>query len=345
MSPKTWRAAFYSVEPEAREYLASRLEDLDTRFYSEPLEPSRIDEWTVGSHILSVFIKEPITDEVMARLPNLRLITTRSTGYDHIDLEAADRRGITVCNVPHYGENTVAEHTFALILALSRRVHEAWVRTQRGDFSIQGLRGFDLYGKTLGVVGAGSIGLHVIRIARGFGMHVLAYDVHPNQLLADVLGFTYVSLDDLLTQSDIVTLHVPLLPSTHHLMNRERLSRLKRGAVLINTSRGGVVDTDALLWALDEGILAGAGLDVVEGEEWITEEQELLKAPAAEEKLRMAVRVHLLLQRDNVVFTPHIAFNSKEALERILDTTVANIRAFLKGTPQNVVNHPATHEN
>jgi D-lactate dehydrogenase len=215
------------------------------------------------------------------------------------------------------------------------------MRTQRGNFSIEGLRGFDLYGKTIGVVGAGSIGLHVIRIARGFGMGALAYDLRPNQLLADVLGFTYVSLDDLLAQADILSLNVPLLPTTYHLINRERLAQVKRGAILINTSRGGVVDTDALLWALDEGILAGAGLDVIEGEEVIAEEKQLLAMPGVEEKLRMAVRVHLLLQRENVVFTPHIAFNSREALERILDTTIANVRAFLAGQPQNVVNAPA----
>ncbi len=338
MEGTIWRAAFFGVEDWERDYLTRALDDLELRFWAEPLTPECIDEWVAQAQIISVFINSRVTGEVMERLPHLRLIATRSTGYDHIDLEEAARRGITVCNVPHYGENTVAEHTFALILALSRRVHQAWVRTQRGDFSIEGLRGFDLYGKTIGVIGAGSIGLHVIRIARGFGMRALAYDLRPNQLLADVLGFEYTSLDDLLARSDIISLHVPLLPSTRHLINRERLAKVKRGALLINTARGGVVDTDALLWALDEGILSGAGLDVIEGEDVIAEEKQLLSMPGAEEKLRMAVRVHLLLQREDVVFTPHIAFNSKEALERILDTTTANIRAFLAGKPQNVVN-------
>ncbi|GAB4566598.1 MAG: 2-hydroxyacid dehydrogenase [Anaerolineae bacterium] len=342
-----WRAAFFGVEPEAEAYLRERLSDLDLElaFCPHPFTPDEVDGCAAGAHILSVFVNEHVSAETMERMPSLRLIATRSTGYDHIDLEAADRLGITVCNVPRYGENTVAEHTFALILALSRKVHQAWVRTQRGDFSIEGLRGFDLHGKTLGVVGTGSIGLHVIRIARGFGMQILAYDVRPNDLLAEVLGYTYVSLDELLERSDIISLHVPLLPATHHLINRERLARVKRGAILINTARGGVVDTDALLWALDEGILAGAGLDVIEGEEVIGEEKQLLVARGAEEKLRMAVRVHLLLQRENVVFTPHIAFNSREALERILETTAQNIRAFLAGRPQNVVNSPATREN
>jgi D-lactate dehydrogenase len=224
-----------------------------------------------------------------------------------------------------------------LILALSRKIHQAYVRTVRGDFSLQGLRGFDLKGRTLGVVGTGNIGLHVIRIARGFGMDVLAYDVREQQLLAEVLGFRYVPLDRLLADADIVSLHVPYFPATHHLINRERLARMKRGSLLINTARGGLVDTEALLWALDEGLLAGAGLDVIEGEDLIGEERLLLRQGAAPEQLQAALRSHLLLQRDNVIFTPHIAFNSDEALERILDTTIANLRGFLDGQTTNVV--------
>jgi D-lactate dehydrogenase len=211
------------------------------------------------------------------------------------------------------------------------------VRTTRGDFTLEGLRGFDLKGKTLGVIGTGSIGLHVVRIARGFGMEVLAYDIRPQPLLAEVLGFRYVSLEELLSESDIVTLHVPLTPATYHLIDWSKLQQMKRGAVLINTSRGGVVDTDALLRALDEGILSGAGLDVLEGEELIEEERALLQMPEAEEKLKAVVRAHLLLRRENVVITPHIAFNSHEALQRILDTTVENIQGYLAGAPRNIV--------
>jgi D-lactate dehydrogenase len=254
-----------------------------------------------------------------------------------VDLATCRARGIAVSNVPTYGENTVAEHTFGLILALSRKIHQAYVRTVRGDFSLAGLRGFDLKGRTLGVVGTGNIGLHAIRIGRGFGMDVLAYDVREQHLLAEVLGFRYVALDELIARADIVSLHVPHLPATHHLINRERLARMKRGSLLINTARGGVVDTEALLWALDEGILAGAGLDVIEGEELIGEERLLLRQGAAPEQLQAAIRGHLLLQRDNVIFTPHIAFNSEEALQRILDTTVENVRAFLDGQPVNLV--------
>ncbi|MCS6949369.1 MAG: hydroxyacid dehydrogenase [Armatimonadota bacterium] len=286
---------------------------------------------------IAIFIGTKVSRATVEALPRLRLILTMSTGYDHIDLDACRERGVTVCHVPHYGENTVAEHTFALILSLSRKLHAAYFQSLRGEYQARALQGFDLYGKTLGVIGAGNIGLHVIRIARGFGMRVLAFDTRPQRLLADVLGFTYTDMDTLLRESDIVTLHVPATKATYHLINRETLSKMKRGALLINTARGSVVDTEALLWALEEGILAGAGLDVIEGEEYITEESQLLKIPLAEQTLKQLVQAQALLRRENVVFTPHIAFNSREAVERILDTTLENLHAFLRGAPQNVV--------
>ena len=288
-------------------------------------------------NVISVFIYSRINKEVISSLPSLKLITTRSTGFDHIDLKEAKKRKILVCNVPFYGENTVAEHTFALILSLSRNVHKSYLRTLRGDFSIEGLKGFDLKDKVLGVIGAGHIGLHVIRIAKGFGMQVLASDAHQNKFLAEVLGFKYVSLDNLLRNSHIITLHVPYTKSTHHLINRENINLIKKGAILINTSRGAVVDSEALIEALDKKILSGVGLDVLEGEELIKEEKQLLYDKKKLEVLANLVKGHILLSRDNVVFTPHIGFYSQEALERILETTVGNIFRFLEGRPQNVV--------
>jgi D-lactate dehydrogenase len=284
-----------------------------------------------------VFIHSHLAGDLIEQLPDLRFVATRSTGFDHVDLEACARRGVVVSNVPTYGENTVAEHTFGLILSLSRKIHQAYTRTIHGDFSLDGLRGFDLKGKTLGVVGTGHIGLHVIRIARGFGMDVLAFDAREQPLLAEVLGFRYASIDTVVEQADVLTLHVPLLPGTYHLMNRERLGQMRRGSLLVNTARGGLVETAALLWALDEGILAGAGLDVIEGEEAIAEEQQLLREGVAADQLQAAIRGHLLLRRENVVITPHNAFNSDEALRRILDTTVENVQGFLAGEPVNRV--------
>ena len=326
------KVAFFDLEDWQIDYLRERLPETDAVFHAgrASAEPA---EGCVG---LSPFVYSAVTAEMIDRLPDLRWISTRSTGYDHIDLDACRRRGIQVSNVPHYGENTVAEHTFALILALSRKVHQAVLRTQRHNFSVTGLRGFDLRDRTLGVLGAGSIGLHVIRIARGFGMRVLAYDTRPHPLLADVLGFEYVPLERLFRESDILSLHVPFLPATRHLVNRERLATMKRGSLLINTARGEVVDTEALLWALDDGILAGAGLDVLEGEAAMREETAQL-ADSSQDQLRLAVRNFNLLGRENVVITPHVAFYSQEAENRILDTTVENVRGFLAGESRNLV--------
>ena len=286
---------------------------------------------------ISVFIYTHITEQILQKAKKLKLIVTRSTGYDHIDIASCKKQGISVCNVPFYGENTVAEHTFALILALSRNIHRAYVRTISGNFALEGLQGFDLKGKTIGVVGAGHIGLHVIKMAKGFGMRILTTDIHQNKFLEEVLGFEYTSLERLLTESDIISLHAPYSPKTHHLINKENIQRFKKGALLINTARGGLVETNALTWALDHGILGGAGLDVLEEEELIHQEEQFLRKDFPVEKLKTVLENHILLHRENVVITPHIAFNSREALERILNTTIDNIRAFMEGHPRNVV--------
>lgn len=327
-------AVFFEAAPWERRYLAKALKAVRVtpRFFPEPLSNDLIAA-AQGAAVLSVFIYSRITAAVVKRLRGVRLIATRSTGFDHIDLAACEQRRIAVANVPAYGENTVAEHTFALILSLSRNLHKAYVRTVRGDFSLTGLQGFDLKGKTLGVVGAGRIGMHVIKMARGFDMRVLAYDTRTDPFLSDVLGFRYAALPELLRESDIVSLHTPYNQATHHLMNRETFSRMKRGALLINTARGGLVDTNALVAALDAGLVGGAGLDVLEGEDLVKEERRLLEQDVSKERLITALKNHMLLHRENVVITPHIAFDSREALQRILDTTVANIAAFLNHTP------------
>jgi len=202
------KIAFFEVKNWEKKYLKNKLKEYSLTFYDEPLDVKNTGK-AKSFDIVSVFIYSKITKEVLKKLPRLKLIATRSTGFDHIDLKECKKRQITVSNVPFYGENTVAEHTFALILSLSRNIHKAYVRNLRGDHSIEGLKGFDLKGKTLGVVGAGHIGLHVIRIAKGFGMEVLAYDVKRDNFLAEVLDFKYVSLEELLKKSDIITLHVP----------------------------------------------------------------------------------------------------------------------------------------
>ncbi len=328
---------FYEAVRWEKEFLQrSRLKAFRPQFNSVELHPDTLTKKS-DCEIVSVFIYSRLNKETLRCMPKLKMIATRSTGFDHIDLEVCKKRGIVVCNVPFYGENTVAEHTFALILSLSRNIHKAYVRTTRTDFSLEGLQGFDLKGKTLGVVGAGHIGLHVIKMARGFGMDVLAYDVRKDLFMAEVLGFRYAELPELLASSDIVTLHAPSRPDTHHLLNKKNIGLIKRGALLINTARGSLVDTNALVWALDKGILGGAGLDVLEGEEVIKEERQLLSKDYSKEMLDLLVKNHMLLQRENVVITPHIGFDSKEALLRILEETVANICAFAEGRVQNRV--------
>lgn len=291
--------------------------------------------------VLSTFIQSKIDKKVIDALPGLKFITTRSTGFDHIDVDYARSKGIPVSNVPTYGENTVAEHTFALILSIARNLKKAHFRVSEGDFSIKELMGFDLKGKTIGVIGTGHIGLRVIKMAVGFSMKVLAFNPTPNNFLSEIMGFKYVDLETLLKESDIISLHAPYNKETHHMINLNNIGLIKKGAILINTARGGLVDTIALIKALDSGILSGAGLDVLEAEDIILEEKQLLMRKKKDfynpEKLQLSLRSAFLLQRENVVFTPHIGFYSKEALQRILDVTVQNITGFLSGKPVNTV--------
>jgi D-lactate dehydrogenase len=289
-----------------------------------------------NSEILALFINSKINKEILDKMKNLKFIATMSTGYDHINLEECKKRKINVSNVPSYGENTVAEHTFALLLALSRNIDEAVDRTKENDFSLHGLKGFDLKGKTIGVIGSGKIGSSVVRIANGFDMKILVYDKNKNKELEKKYSAKYVSLDNLLKKSDIITLHLPLLTSTKHLLNMENIKKIKRGAYLINTARGSLIDTKALLYGLENGIIKGAGLDVLEGEEDIKEEGQLLKRDK-ECDWECLIRNHMIIRRKNVIVTPHSAFYSKEALERILDTTFENIESYLKGRIKNKI--------
>ena len=329
---------FFETNDAEQAYLTERLPGETLHFREGPLTTAAQAREISDAEIVSPFVHSRLSADVIESLPDLKMIATRSTGFDHINAPDAASRGIPVCNVPTYGENTVAEHTFALILALSRNLHKAYVRTVAGNFSLDGLRGFDLKGKTLGVVGVGHVGEYVMRIARGFGMHLLAYDPVQDMTKADHFDFTYTTLEDLLGRSDIVTLHAPAEAGTRHLIGAHNIGQFKRGALLINTARGELVDTEALLCALDAGLLSGAGLDVLEGEAVFSEEKQLLLNPkASEESLKQALRNRSLLQRPDMVITPHIAFDSAEAVERILDTTVVNIQAFRKGKPQNCV--------
>jgi len=312
------------------------------RFAESYLSGERLNEENLPAdnsfEIISVFGNSRVTEKVIAHFPNLKFLTTRSTGFDHVDVGAAEKRGISVASVPGYGDNTVAEFAFGLILNLTRKIYAAIDRLKEGgDFWFDGLRGTDLKGKTLGVIGTGRIGKEVIKIAGGFGMKVIATDIYEDKKAAEDMGFKYVSLEELLKTSDIITIHCPYMKETHHLINKGNINLIKKGAYLVNTARGGIVETDALVEALNKGILAGAGLDVLEEEVELKEETVFLKEKPTSEELRTVLSDHILMKMPNVLITPHTAFNSQEAVERILETTLQNIEGFLAGKPVNIV--------
>lgn len=329
------KIGFFNVEAWERDVLKKAFPQDILFFNSGDIKLSNVDKFK-DIEVLSVFVHTKVPKNILNKLPKLKLIATRSTGYDHIDLEECRRRKIVVSNVPTYGENTVAEHTFALLLGLSKRIVDCAERTRKGSFLYTGLRGFDLKGKTIGVVGGGNIGQHVVRMAKGFEMNVLVFDVVRDAKLSKKLGFKYVNMDMLLKNSDVVTLHVPYNTHTHHLIDNSAFAKMKKGAILLNTSRGAVVDTDGLVKSLRLGKLGGAGLDVLEGEDALNEELSLLRE-GNPDNWRILLEDHMLLEMPNVLITPHNAFNTKEALMRILGTTVNNINAFKKGKKVNVV--------
>lgn len=332
---------FFETEDWERLYLEKKIKDMglpvEIEFTKEPLDDTNVHLYK-DIDIAIVFIYSKMNKDVLSQMHNLKLIITRSTGYDHIDTPYTSKNGITVCNVPGYGNNTVAEYTFALILALARKFKPMIERTSKGIFSRDGLTGIDLMGKTIGVIGAGRIGKHVIRIAYGFGMKILVYDRAKDQELIDKYGVEYVGLEDLLRMSDIVTLHVPYSKSTHHLINRFNIKLMKLDAMLINTSRGPVVEMEAIVQALKEGRLAGGvGLDTFEAEEVLIEEEYLKRDDIPAIKLKKALESFYVLHSENVIVSPHNAYNTKDALYRILDITLENLKSFIEGNPKNVV--------
>lgn len=333
------KIVIFEAEPRDSEIFARITPPHTVTLVKEPLCPENAASYA-DAEIVSPFIYSKLDQSVLARLTAVKFVTTRSTGYDHIDVRYCREHGIAVSNVPSYGENTVAEHVFALLLAVTHRLPESVERARSGHFSPEGLEGVDLAGKTFGVIGTGNIGRHVVRIARGFAMNVVAYDVRPNLELAIAMGFRYADLDELLAMSDVISLHVPASPETNNLLSASEFARMKDGVIVINTARGNVIDTQALIMGLRSGKIGGAGLDVLPDEPLIREEAELISSIyEGRHDLRNLVAEHILLHMPNVIITPHSAFNTREAIQRIAVTTVENIQAFLRGDLQNAVNH------
>jgi len=324
------RIAFFEIEGWEEKFIRESFPKEDV-FISKDKVTSLCLPHTTDFQILSVFVESRIDKIVLDCFPNLKCIATRSTGYDHIDVVEAKKRGITLLYVPGYGDNTVAEFTFGLILNLTRKIYRSIDQIKEtGSFSLVGLRGVDLRDKTIGIVGTGRIGKEVAKIAKGFDMKILGYDPYPDKKFEKEVRLEYTSFDDILKRSDIVSFHCPYIKETHHLLNQDNINLIKRGAYLINTARGPIVETEALVTALQKGILGGAAIDVLEEEGETKDELTILaQGHPQEEELKIMLRNHILMKMPNVLITPHNAFNSKEALERILRTTIENIRGFL----------------
>lgn len=316
------RVAVYSTKPYDRRYLDAANNGDHQLVFLEARLSLEVIATASGAQAVCVFVNDEVNAEVIGALARegVRLIALRSAGFNNVDLAAAHKEGITVCRVPEYSPHAVAEHTVALMLGLNRKTHRAHNRVREGNFALDGLLGFDLHGKTVGVIGTGKIGAVLLRIMSGFGCTLLAHDPYPNpDCLA--LGVKYVDLPTLLGASHIVSLHCPLNPGTHHLIDAQALKSLRPGAMLINTSRGAVVDTLALIEGLKSGVIGGLGLDVYE------EEADLFFENLSDKVLQDDVFARLLTF-PNVLITAHQAFFTDEALSTIAATTLGNISAF-----------------
>jgi D-lactate dehydrogenase len=329
------KIAFFEKRDWEKDILPTYARKLGADIYDQEVEEAV--DIAKDYEIISTFIYSDLSAKILKKLPNLKMIATRSTGFDHIDLKYCKSKKITVANVPSYGENTIAEHAFGLILALSHRIVEGSNRVRRGGFSPTGLTGFDLKGKTLGIIGVGTIGEWMVRYGRAFGMKVLGVtrSSHPKE--EKKLGYERVNLEECLRRSDVISIHLPYSKATHHLIDRDNINRIKPGAILINTSRGSIIETEAVLQAIEKNILAGAGLDVLEEEETIDKPSSLFDKFISKDNLSELVAAHILREKPNVIITPHNAFNTKEAVERIIKTTYENIEGFIKGKEKNTV--------
>ena len=315
--------AFFDAKPYDREWFDKANQqnnNYEIRYLESKLTPSTV-QLAAGSDAVCAFVNDTLDAEVIDRLYDMgvRVIAMRCAGYSNVDFKAAYGK-INIVRVPAYSPYAVAEHAMGLLLDVNRKLHRAYNRTRDFNFSLVGLTGVDLHGKTVGVIGTGKIGRTFIDICRGFGMRVIAYDAYP----AKDSGIEYVTMDELLAQSDVISLHCPLTEQTKHILNAEAFTKMKRGVFIINTSRGGLIDTEALLEALNSGIVRGAGLDVYE------EEAELFFEDNSGTIMKDDL-LALLVSRPNVVLTSHQAFLTEEALQNIALTTLQNLDEFFSG--------------
>jgi len=327
------KVAVFSTKPYDREFLdsANIRYGHDLAFFEPRLVPETAS-LAHGCRAVCVFVNDQPNAQVLELIAQsgTDVVALRCAGFNHVDISACQRLGISVVRVPAYSPFAVAEHTIGLILMLNRKLHRAYSRVREGNFSLNGLLGFDLHGKTAGILGTGTIGRNVARILAGFGCNLIGYDPLPSPE-CEALGMQYVSLSKLLSQSDIITLHCPLTPQTHHLIDRDAVEQMKPGVMLVNTSRGAVIDTHAVIAGLKTGKIGYLGIDVYE------EEGDLFFEDLSNEIIADDVMARLLTF-PNVVVTGHQAFFTKEALHNIADTTLANLSAIEQAMPcENLV--------
>ena len=319
--------AIFSAKKYDREFLNAANSTLHKLRFFEPQLNEETVNLATGFEAVCVFVNDQVTASVIAKLRSLgvRLIALRCAGYNNVDLPAATKHGITVVRVPAYSPYAVAEHAIALMLALNRKVHRAYNRVREGNFALDGLVGFDMHGKTVGLIGTGQIGIVVAQILTGFGCPTLAFDPIPNPT-CDSLGVHYVELNELLAQSDVISLHCPLTPENKHIINDPAIARMKNGVMLINTSRGALLDTVAIVGGLKSGKIGYLGLDVYEEEEEIFFEDRSGLILGDDVFAR-------LLTFPNVIITGHQAFFTREALLNIAAKTIDNITRFENNQP------------
>jgi D-lactate dehydrogenase len=306
-------------------------------YHEDPISQDNIDK---DAEIISMFVSSTVTAEMIKEMPKLTFIACRSTGFNNVDFDEVKKRKITVANVPTYGEHTVAEFTVSLMLAMTRKLLTAASQYSRHDTSHEKLHGTDLHGKTLGVIGAGKIGRNVIKAAKAFGLKVIAYDPFLTPEMEAEIDVTAVELNDLLKTSDIITLHTPLTKDNYHLIDSKKLDLMKDGVYIVNTARGELLDTEALVMAIKSGKVAGAALDVLEDEKLIDiDEEELLlkKKSTTRETLEHVLANTMLMHMPEVILTGHNAYNTSEAIQRINLTSVDNIQKYSQKIAQNIV--------
>lgn len=331
---------FFDVQDYEVDFLKKECDGrFDYRLITDSLDSlCELDEDCRNAEVVSCFTTSRVGEDVLKKFPNLKLLALRSVGFNHIDIEYCEDHGIAVANTPNYGNMTVAEFAFALLLNVTRKVSLAANDLKNGIVEAKHTIGTELFGKTIGIVGLGAIGAEMARLSFGFGLKVLGYDLKKRDALVEKFAVNYVDFDTLVEKSDFISIHAPLTKDNYHMFNEEAFNKMKTGAVIVNTGRGEIIDTQALYNALVAGKLAGAGLDVLESEETLTDSDYLVDVGRINiHSLQKTVLNNSLMKLDNVIITPHIAYDSKEAIERILTFTMSNILAFENGIEQNRV--------